>query len=267
VNAPHRAGYGAAEVLVWIPRRGLVPATPGDDPLLAADSWLVESGAARALSRHERRFEIACRQTGCEAASDLRAFWTDAIRVLPRHGRWFPRVELTAAARPQLRLRIRPAPARASTVRVWAATGPDQRRQPRRKGPDLPWLNSVRTRAVGSGADEALLTTPGGLLLEATQSSVLWWEDDILCFPSRTLRLLPGVTASLIHQHACRSGLGVKPHRRHLAELSGREAWLVNALHGIRPVREWTGTGVRAGEPDRIRSWQPWWERLLEPLP
>ena len=266
MSSPYDGNHAAGRLLAWVSGDGLVSCTPTEDPLLAADSWLVEDGAVRALTWHERRFKIACQQSGCGLADDLRAFWAEAVSVLPRHGRWFPRVELTAAALPQLRLRIRPAPARAGQVRVWVATDRDQRRLPRRKGPDLPWLSRIRGRAAELGADEALLTTSTGLLLEAAHSSVLWWEDDTLCVPSPTMRLLPGITTGLIQQEARRRGLDVRPRRCRLDQLSGREAWLVNALHGIRPVGAWIGANIPPGEPDRVRAWRSWWEHLLEPL-
>jgi branched-subunit amino acid aminotransferase/4-amino-4-deoxychorismate lyase len=266
VRLPCGGSHAAGRLLAWASGDGLVTCTPTEDPLLAADSWLVEDGAIRALTWHERRFKAACQQTGRGLADDVRAFWTEAIQVLPRHGRWFPRVELTAAAVPQLRLRIRPAPARADQVRVWVAADRDQRCMPRRKGPDLPWLGRIRARAAGLGADEALLTTPSGLLLEAAHSSVLWWEDDTLCVPSPTMRLLPGITTSLIQQEARRRGLDVRPRRRHPNQLSGCEVWLVNALHGIRPVAAWIGTSILPGEPEHVRAWRSWWDCLLEPL-
>jgi branched-subunit amino acid aminotransferase/4-amino-4-deoxychorismate lyase len=266
----HEIVYGdnqaAEQLFVWESGDRLVPCPPTEDSLLAADSWLVEGGSVRALTWHEKRFKVACQQTGYRLPDDLRAFWAEVVQVLPRHGRWFPRIELTAAAVPQLRLRLRPAPAQADQVRVWVASDRDQRHVPRRKGPDLPWLNRIRVRAAGLGADEALLTTPTGLLLEAAHSSVLWWEDDTLCVPSPAMRVLPGITTSLIQQEARRRLLEVRPRRQHLAQLSGREVWLVNALHGIRPVAAWIGASIPPGEPEHVRAWRSWWDNLLEPL-
>jgi branched-subunit amino acid aminotransferase/4-amino-4-deoxychorismate lyase len=50
------------------------------------------------------------------------------------------------------------------------------------------------------------------------------------------------------------------------AELDGREAWLVNALHGIRPVRSWSGFAGTAGPAVRAAAWQLDLEALAEPL-
>lgn len=268
MSPPGRDAHGAADqLLTWVRGDGLISCPPTQDRLLAADSWLVDDGAVRALTWHQRRFETACRPVAGELGDDLSEFWAAAVDRLPRRGRWFPRVELTAVAPRQLRLRIRPAPALGRQVRVWAGAGPDERRLPRRKGPDLPWLTSVRARAMELGAGEALLTTPAGLVLEAAHSSVLWWEDDVLCLPSAALRVLPGVTAGLIADQARGRGLTVRPRRGRLDELAGREVWLVNALHGIRFVDEWIGVRIPVGEPTRAAAWHSWLEKLAEPLP
>jgi branched-subunit amino acid aminotransferase/4-amino-4-deoxychorismate lyase len=255
----------AEQLLTWVRGDGLIPCPPTRDRLLAADSWLVDDGTVRALTWHQRRFETASRLAARELADDVSAFWASAVDRLPRYGRWFPRVELTAVAPRQLRLRIRPAPALASQVRVWPSTGRDERRFPRRKGPDLPWLTSVRGRAIELGADEALLTTPTGLVLEAAHSSVLWWEDDALCMPSSALRVLPGVTTGLIQEQARFLGLTARPRMCRLDELAGREVWLVNALHGIRFVDAWIGVCIPAGKPERAAAWRSWLENLAEP--
>jgi branched-subunit amino acid aminotransferase/4-amino-4-deoxychorismate lyase len=145
----------------------------------------------------------------------------------------------------------------------------DPRTVPRRKGPDLDVLARLRQRAVAEGADEAVLIAPSGVVLEGIHSSVLWWEDDTLCLPSPQLPVLAGVTVALIQEHAQRTGIRVAHRERTLADLDDREVWLVNALHGIRPVTEWTGGTqplVRAGRAVRGAEWRQWLEGLAEPL-
>jgi branched-subunit amino acid aminotransferase/4-amino-4-deoxychorismate lyase len=264
---PNDAHDTAEQLLTWVRGDGLIPCPPAQDPLLAADSWLVDDGAVRALTWHQRRFEAACRLAARELAGDVSAFWGSAVNRLPRRGRWFPRVELAAVTPPQLRLRIRPAPALTSQVQVWTGTSRDQRRFPRRKGPDLPWLTGVRARARELGADEALLTTPAGLVLEAAHSSVLWWEDDALCVPSPALRVLPGVTTGVIQEQARLLGLTVRQRHCPVGELAGREVWLVNALHGIRFVDAWIGELMCAGKPLRAAAWRARLDSLVAPLP
>ena len=165
--------------------------------------------------------------------------------ALPRTGEWFPRVELGAESR-ELRLLLRHAPPLGTGVRVCATGRLDPRTVPRRKGPDLDILARVRQRAAVEGADEAVLIAPSGVVLEGATTSVLWWEDDTLCLPSPQLPVLAGVTTALIQERAQRTGIRVAHRERTLADLDGREVWLVNALHGIRPVTEWMGGRSRS---------------------
>ena len=185
--------------------------------------------------------------------------------ALPRTGEWFPRVELAPA--PELRLLLRHAPPLGSGVRVWAAGQSDPRAVPRRKGPDLDALAGVRERAAGQGAEEAVLIAPSGTVLEAATASVLWWEDDTLCLPPPRLPVLPGVTVALVQERARRDGIRVAHRERTVAELDGREVWLVNALHGIRPVTGWTDGPMRAAPAERAPEWRTWLDDVMEPLP
>jgi hypothetical protein len=70
------------------------PDAAGSGPLLAADSWLVVDGAARAADAHWARFGAACRADGVE----IDGFRAAVAAALPASGRWFPRVELGARA-------------------------------------------------------------------------------------------------------------------------------------------------------------------------
>ncbi|MFJ5301424.1 aminotransferase class IV [Streptomyces sp. NPDC088350] len=250
----------------WSPGRGLTPAGTSGGRLLVADSWLVRDGRVRDLERHQERFLHSCGEAGGPPLSRLLQFWRDMTDALPRTGDWFPRVEL-AAESGELRLLLRPAPPLGSGVRVWAAGQCDPRIVPRRKGPDLDTLAGVRKRASEEGAEEAVLVTPSGVVLEAATASVLWWEDDTLCLPSPRLPVLPGVTAALIQERALRTGVRVAHRERTVADLDGREVWLVNALHGIRPVTAWMGGLLRTAPAERAPEWQRWLENTAEPLP
>lgn len=262
-------------LLAWSPRRGLTGAdSTGSVPtvgerLAVADSWLLRDGRVRGLVRHRERFLRACGHSGGPSLRQLVDFWRDVTAALPRTGEWFPRVELGAESR-ELRLLLRHAPPLGTGVRVWAAGQTDPRTVPRRKGPDLDILARVRQRASGAGADEAVLVAPSGVVLEGATSSLLWWEDDTLCLPSPQLPVLAGVTVGLIQERAQRTGVRVAHRERALADLDDREVWLVNALHGIRPVTEWTGGGtelpLRAGSAVRAPEWRQWLEGLMEPL-
>lgn len=260
-----RPGQGE-RLLAWWPDDGLVPAEDVGGDLLAADSWLVHDGRVRGIERHAKRFFRACTEAAAVPEERLSAFWQDVLMALPRAGSWFPRVELGMPGSARLRVRLRPAPPRAAEVRVWVGEAPDPRIVPRRKGPDLAVLAGMRREASGHGAQEALLTTPSGLVLEAANSSILWWEEETLCIPSPSLPVLAGVTTGLIQQRALLSGVDVAHRRRTLPHLDGREVWLVNALHGIRPVTGWTGRALHAGPAPRAAEWREWLEQIAEPL-
>jgi branched-subunit amino acid aminotransferase/4-amino-4-deoxychorismate lyase len=213
----------------------------------AADSWLVTDGHARAVDRHWARFSAAC---GIELAE----FRAEVERAIPSEGRWFPRVELHDDG--ELAFHVRPAPPREPTVTAWIADT-DPRRHPRIKGPDLERLGALRDRANAHGAQEAVLTDPDGRLLEGAYTSLLWWEDETLCAVPDDAPILPGITRALLLELA-----GEVDFRRPTArELSGRETWLVSALHGIRAVTRWVG-GPEPGEAARAAGWQ----RRLESL-
>ncbi|MGW2641398.1 aminotransferase class IV [Streptomyces sp. NPDC001348] len=259
-------------LLTWTPRGGLTAGPVDGGRLLVADSWLVRDGRVRGFSRHRERFLRACGECDGPSLRRLLEFWQDMTAALPRTGEWFPRVELTAESG-ELRLLLRHAPPLGTEIRVWAAGQCDPRTLPRRKGPDLDVLARVRRRAAAADAEEAVLVTPSGVVLESATASVLWWEDGTLCLPTPRLPVLPGVTVGLIQERALRSGIRVAHRERTLTELDGREVWLVNALHGIRPVTGWTGgtdgsdVPMRAAEPVRAPEWREWLDGLMEPLP
>ncbi|GAB2835185.1 aminotransferase class IV [Lentzea nigeriaca] len=236
-----------------------------DAPLLVADSWLVLDGSVRSLDRHVSRFSRSCLELGVVTQLELDRFWRDTISALPRTGAWFPRVELVGDP-PSLRLRIRPAPARGEHVRVWVPDAPDRRLRPHCKGPDLQSLTRLRAEAEAHGAQEALLRTADGVVIEAATSSVLWWEDDVLCAPPSDIPALPGTTAALVLDLAVEREIPTAHRARRVDELAGREVWLLNALHGIRLVTAFIGCGTTPGSGRHFTSWRERVERLRTPL-
>jgi branched-subunit amino acid aminotransferase/4-amino-4-deoxychorismate lyase len=226
--------------------------------LLVADSFLVSGGRVRGLSLHRSRFLGSCAAHGVEASE----FFDDVVDRLPRDGQWFPRLELWPDG--LFDLRMRPAPPLGGALRVRVHDGPDPRVAPRVKGPDLDLLGALRNAA--HDADEVLLTGPDGQVLEAAYASLLWWEGDTLCLPPQDLPLLPSVTVALLRRIALSRGVSVLERDRAVSDLDGREAWLVNALHGIRPVRAWVGVSVRAGAAVAADAWQRDLEAVAEPV-
>ncbi|MBP2329687.1 branched-subunit amino acid aminotransferase/4-amino-4-deoxychorismate lyase [Kibdelosporangium banguiense] len=224
-----------------------------DEPLLVADSWLVLDGAVRAMQRHVDRFTRSCLALGVVTTVELQEFWSAAVAGLPRSGAWFPRAELVASG---LQLRMRPAPVRGDSVQVWVPDKPDRRIHPDRKGPDIEALGQLRKEAEHHGAQEALLMTPDGVVVEASSSSVLWWEDDVLCAPPEGIPALPGITATLVWELAVELGIPTDRRARRPAELSGKEVWLLNALHGVRLVTGWAEDAITPGAGTRFSEWR-----------
>ncbi|KND28699.1 aminotransferase class IV [Streptomyces acidiscabies] len=227
--------------------------------VLVVDSWLVDEGRVRGFDRHAGRFGASCaRFSGPSTGEFLRA----VAEVLPARGRWFPRVELVGTgAGLRLRMWLRPAPVRTATVRLWTPAGPDRRRFADVKGPDLDHLAALRADAVAAGADEALLLSPEGHVLEGATTSVVWWRGDTLCGPPSGPGLLPGVTRALLGELAGAAGHLVVDERATPGDLTGVPVWTLNALHGVRPVVAGLGR-CRGAEVAVAGRWQARLEAL-----
>lgn len=235
--------------------------------MLAADSWLLEDGAAIALDVHRARFLASL-----PASVDGDGFWDAAIAALPRDGAWFPRLELRSvgdagADRPELVLRVRPAPALRTEVALVTHPGPDPRRRPTVKGPDLERLTAVRTGAQSRGADDAVLLAPDGSVAETTTAHLAWWRGEALVVPDPAIPQLPGVTIRALVGLAAAHGVEVRRERATPAQLDGAEVWALNSLHGIRSVTSWAGGADVAPLAGRSELWRPWLEALRHPLP
>jgi branched-subunit amino acid aminotransferase/4-amino-4-deoxychorismate lyase len=275
------AGARAGEVLhVWQGDE-LLPLEGGRDDeadprLLVADSWLVDDGRVLALDVHRDRFagSVADAATGPDA-DEVTAFWSAAVAALPRTGAWFPRVELVAderaderpddAGRVRLQLRLRPAPPRRRSV-VLATADHDPRTHPTVKGPDLAALGGLVADARARGADEAVLLSPEGHVVEGAWSSIVWWRGDALCLPADDLPRLPGVTLRTLTTLAAVLGVDVLHDRTRPDELDGFEVWSLSALHGLRIVTGWVEGPSPAEEPGRLALWRGRLERLRRPI-
>jgi len=229
---------GELSRLRWTAATGFEPADESGE-ILVIDSWLVTDGQVSAFDAHVRRFTASCAElVGPELASagEVEAFLRAGLAQIPAAGRWFPRAELALVnGTPRLQLWVRPAPPRTDSIRLWIPPEPDQRTCPRIKGPDLPYLSALRTAAVAAGADEAVLLSTRGMVLEGTTTSILWWRGETLCAPPPEAPVLPGVTRAVL----LTGGHPVRFEYATPAELAGLKVWAVNALHGIRPVTAW----------------------------
>jgi branched-subunit amino acid aminotransferase/4-amino-4-deoxychorismate lyase len=236
-----------------------------DDSLAVADSFLVQNGTVRALDRHFARFASSI--SNQKTRRQLPGFFASAAAVIPHSGDWFPRLEYREG-RPdgqKLFLRIRTAPERTETVRLWTLEDKDPRTNPFVKGPDLAICQQLRRAANLHGADEAVLVTEDGFIADGALSSIVWWENETLFGPDDTTPWLPSITRELIFELASQAGYQTSQRRARPAELAGCEVWSLSALQGIRAVEAWEGVAVA---PARLAS--PFSKRLAmlaQPLP
>jgi branched-subunit amino acid aminotransferase/4-amino-4-deoxychorismate lyase len=235
-----------------------------DTTIAAADSWLVSDGSVLALDLHRRRFFDAAKGQ----IDDLDRFWNASIASIPRAGDWFPRVEVQLRAGAALAVfRLRSAPELARSVRLASHPGADPRTAPRIKGPDTAVLLRLRTEAQAAGADEAVILSPEGFVVEGAYSAILWWRGDVLCAPSPELDRVDSVTARSAITLATALGIEVYYESVVPAELEGCEIWALSALHGIRIVTEWVDGPPAAELPGRLAAWRARLDRLRRPLP
>ena len=230
-----------------------------------ADSWLVTDGTVLALEVHHSRFLAGI--TGEHPRLDPAGFWDAVLAQIPRTGDWFPRVEL------QLR---DGAPSWCSAcapprTHEGGAAGHHRRGGPANlplvKGPDTAALLRLRTEAQGRGADEAVILSPEGFVIEGAYSSLLWWRGEFLCAPSLDLDRVDSVTARSVI--ALATALGTDVHYESVTprELDGLEIWALNALQGIRIVTAWIDGPEPAELPGRLALWRARLDRLRKPLP
>ncbi|MCS0499229.1 aminotransferase class IV [Protaetiibacter mangrovi] len=247
---------------------------PRDDCDLApaivevADSWLVEEGTVRGLELHRERFLTSIPRSRARDL-DLESFWSASIAGIPRHGAWFPRVELREQlGMPQLLFRLREAPALQRSLILTTHTGRDPRTQPTVKGPDLGAMVRLRTEAQRRGADEAVIVDDDGHIVEGSTTCLVWWDGGTLCVPDRTMPRIPSITERTVVALATALSIPIDEQRVRPEELDGREVWALNALHGIRIVTAWQGgPASTAEEPGRLSRWRLRLDALRRPLP
>lgn len=258
-------------------------------PLLLADSWYVEDGRSLSLAPHQERFSRGLRQldvppTGSDGA------WEQLADLVPSLGRWFPRIELlagetdgqaqstegpgggdsgpSAAPARLLTFRVRPAPERTRRLSLWIPPFSDPRRRPTIKGPDIALLGGLMKTAIDEhDCGDLVLFDADGYVLETGTSSLLFWDEDILCVPDARLNVLAGTTSARILREAERRGIRVDHRFITVDELAGYEIWSVNALHGIRRIIGLSnGCGGELARPNHcFEHWRRWLESERRP--
>ena len=233
-----------------------------DVQIVAADSWLVTDGTALALDLHRSRF-LESIEHSVGLIGDPTQFWDAALEQIPRDGDWFPRVELHSNGRFVLRLRT--APERTRSVVLATFAGPDPRTHPSRKGPDLEAMLRIRTSV--RPADEAVIVSPEGAVIEGAYSALVWWRGEILCCPSAELHRVDSVTARALLTLARALGFDTREESVPPHDLDSTELWALSALHGIRIATKWIDGPALAERPGRLQVWRGRLDALRRPLP
>jgi branched-subunit amino acid aminotransferase/4-amino-4-deoxychorismate lyase len=237
-----------------------------DTTIEVADSWLVRDGRVLAIDLHRTRFLTSiARQRYAQV--DPVAFWDAAIAAIPRTGDWFPRVELQAQDAPVLLFRLRDAPPRTNSVVVETWRGTDPRTTPTIKGPDLDSLRRVRVDVQPHGADDAVILSPNGYVVETSLSAIAWWRGSILCTPPAELARVDSVASRSLLTLATALGVDLLEEAVTPAELDGTEVWTINSLHGPRIVTRWIDGPGLAELPGRLALWRGRLAALAHPLP
>jgi len=240
---------------------GLVPVTKetsGEVHLAAADSWLVVDGRVLDLDGHFQRFATWVTASHPILKDQLDEFLAAVREALPRQGSWFPRIEFHSDVEPKgaFYLRLRQAPELLNEITLWTFPGPDPRSNPKLKGPDLSLGMQMRRNAKMHGADEAILLSSEGFVLEGALSSIVWWRGDVLCAPDDSLPWLPSITRKLVFEIAKQMGIDTRLEKSKPADLVGLEIWALSSLQGIKPVSAWIGLGSPVGKASHLEAFQ-----------
>lgn len=238
----------------------LTPVTwcqPGEETVLVADSWRVVKGKAVGLDRHLERFRRSVATVASSEAGRVDDFINAALNLIPDSGEWFPRVECVSTPHGHLfRFFRREAPERLTTAMLATATR-DPRTQPFVKGPDLDALMALRREVAPTGATEAVILTPDGLIAEGAYSSIIVWPPgraDMWVVDADIPRI-PSVTENMVADIARSEGITVVEKKMRPDDLTEHVVWVVSALHGIREATSWVSGPVLAREAAMTRAW------------
>lgn len=201
------------------------PLPEGTSPAIA-DSFLMRDGMVRALRWHSERFREAVAAHAPALLHSLPAFTAACADELMGEFEVFPRLDVVDES---FWLRIRPVPALTAT-----ATAVTERVDvvlPALKGPNI----SLYTQLNTSHNCETVRVNARGNVIEGVTSAVLWWQDDSLHSVASTERIT-STTEHFLFSVAHDLGFSVTQASITPAQLCRHETWLVNALHGIRPL-------------------------------
>jgi branched-subunit amino acid aminotransferase/4-amino-4-deoxychorismate lyase len=127
------------------------------------------------------------------------------------------------------------------------ATSPAPHRGYPHKVDERGWLEAARLSVQSLGADDALLLDANGMVVEASQWAIGWWQGEELHFPPLFLRGLPSVGRARLGE-AVRGGIRATPLARDA--LAWRSLVACNAARGLVPVLSLDGEPV----PGNLRT-------------
>ena len=226
--------------------------------LLAADSWLVVDGRARAVERHWARFSAACASTA--STRRRRSAPRSSARCPPRAaGSRASSCARTASSRSTCARRRR-------ASRPWWPGSPTSpiRAAPRgARAPTSSGSPPCATARRAHGAGEAVLADADGRLLEGAYTSLLWWEGETLCAVPDDAPILPGITRALLIELAgtveLRRPAPQRPRRpRDLAGQRAPRHPRRDALGGRSRARRGPARGHMAAPARKSRCNQRW---------
>lgn len=228
----------------------------GEVKLKVADSWLVDEGRVRSLDAHFKRFASWVLSEDSSQQNYLPGFFAEVKRLLPREGRWFPRMEYHAEQPTEHRLflRLREAPEKLNSVILWTYPEPDPRQLPTVKGPDLSLCQQLRRHANMNGADEAVITNAKGFVAEGALSALVWWRGDVLCSSDDQTNWLPSITRDEVFSIATQMGFETRVENVRPADLSRLPIWALSSLNGIMPVSSWVSVADELPESSHLEA-------------
>lgn len=240
----------------YIFQEGSLTLKESNEKVLIADSFLVQDGKVRSLQLHIDRFLRGLDLKTPELKDSFNHFFEQAIALIPRTGRFFPRIEVQDLDKPTFVFTLRGAPKQLGAATLWTYPKPDPRADLIVKGPELALGTKLRALAHLEGADEAILLNSYGEVSEGALSSLVWWRGDVLCAPSNEIPWLESVTRQEIFQLAESMGIQTMLEHRRPEELIGLELWLLSSLQGIRVVTNWLEVSDNFAEGKHVSAFE-----------
>jgi branched-chain amino acid aminotransferase len=228
----------------------VVPAT--DEGLLRGDGVFevlrLYGGRPFALEEHLERLALSA--ANLRLPLDLDAIRADVERLLgAAAGEPDPGMLRIVVTRGGHRLLLTESlPAHAPTIRLATVTYAPVRLLDGIKSLSYA-ANMLATRlAQEQGADEALLVTPHGRVLEAPTSSILWVAGGRVLTPPLSDHVLASITRALTIELA-----GAEERSCTLGELlAADEAFLVSTTRELQPVASVDGRAIAGGQPGPV---------------